>query len=157
MLMIGTIALLLLLVVIVCGPKMAEEIPPLVDANLVLQASVTKTASFDSAALDRGSGFDPGGLGEAVAGIVTVTAGTRADGDETYNFKLQQSADGSTGWEDIGVNKAVTVDSTTFTTGTYMCKGFATKRYQRLVLTAAGTTPSITYAAWLRPCGMAGR
>lgn len=124
-----------------------ERIPTLQDASLVLQASVTKAASFDSAGLDMGEGYSPDLLGQPVAGIVEVTAIDLAQADETYTFKLQESSDNGVldAFADVGVAVACTG------TGIIMCKGFLTKRYARLVLTAAGTTPSITYAAWLRP------
>jgi hypothetical protein len=126
------------------------RVPGPLDDNQLLQDTVTKTASFDSAAFDLGAGFDPESIGMPVAGVIQVTAGDRADSNETYTFKLQESADGSTNWTDIGVTTAVTVATTVFTTGTYVVKGFASKQFVRLSLAIAGTTPSITYKAWFR-------
>ena len=115
-------------------------VPP-IDYAAIIQASATKTATFSGAALDLGQGYAPGGLGRLLAAVVTVTAIDRTTTDETYNFKLQESADGSTGWTDIGFNVATTV------VGVIVAKGVVTTRYIRLVATLAGTTPSVTYSA----------
>lgn len=115
-------------------------IPP-IDAALELQASVTKTASFNGAALNLGDGYAPGGLGAIVAAVIDVTAIDTTSGNETYAFKLQQSADGSTNWTDIGPSVSATA------VGVIIAKGIVTTENIRLVLTAGGTTPSITYSA----------
>ena len=148
---LGTIVILGLLAIVVAAVlSMADPtIPTPQDEQLRLQAAVTKTADFDGAALDLGSGYAPGGVGKPVSAVINVTAGTRADSDETYAFNLQQSADAST-WETIG-SVSVTVATTVFATGVYLAKGLSTKRYKRLQLDVAGTTPSITYEAWLNP------
>jgi hypothetical protein len=116
---------------------------PMTDASLEIQPAVTKTASFNGPALDLGKGYAPGGLGTPLAAVVNVTAIDRTTGDETYVFKIQQSADGSTGWEDIGPATTTTV------VGSVVAKGLCTSRFVRLVLTPGGTTPSITYGAFL--------
>lgn len=125
------------------APKLVGGIPTPQDENLLLQDTVTKTATFNSAGLDLGAGFAPGGLGMPVAGVVDVSAIDRGTGDETYTFKLQESDDNAS-FADCGVATASLT-----ATGVVACKGFLTKRYARLVLTAGGTTPSITYKAWL--------
>lgn len=114
---------------------------PLIDGSLVIQAEVTKTDSFDGAALDMGEGYQPGGLGQLLAAVVDVSDLDKAAGNETYSLKLQESADGVNNWADIGPAVAVTE------MGTAVVKGIVTNRYLRLVLTAGGTTPSITYSA----------
>ena len=113
---------------------------PLVDAALAIQAAVTKAASFDGPALSMGTGYAPGGLGQALAAAVTVTAVKTSVADETYSLKLQQSSDGAA-WEDIGVGVLVTA------AGVVVVKGLCTKANLRLALTAGGTLPSITYSA----------
>lgn len=113
-------------------------------------AATTITATTNHTAIDMGSGFAPAGIGQPVAAVIQCTAGDRASGDETYNFKLQESSDNST-FTDISPNVAVTVSGTTFTTGVYVAKGLLSKRYVRLVSTLAGTTPSVTFKAWLNP------
>lgn len=124
---------------------MAEPtVPGPQDEQLVLQATATQTASANSAALDMGSGYAPGGVGQPVAAVIQVTAIDRVTGDETYNFKLQESSDNSA-WTDISPNVATTV------VGVIVAKGILTKRYVRLATTLAGTTPSVTYKAYLNP------
>lgn len=125
-----------------------QMIPGPPDAQLSLQAAATKTASFDSAALDLGNGFAPGGSGQPMVGVVNVTAIDKTDGNETYNFTLQESADGSTGWAAIGAAVAAAA------VGALAVKGFVTKRFVRLSMVAAGTTPSITYSANLSPISL---
>ena len=122
--------------------------PP--DASLVLQAAVTKTASFNSAWLDMGRGFAPGGLGMPVAGVVNATA-MDLTANETYVFHLEETDPDANGDPDatkiriIGAALAVTA------IGLHVTKGFVTTRFVRLALVAAGTTPSITYTGQLNP------
>lgn len=130
-------------------------IPGPYDASLVLQSRVTKTASFNSTGVDNGGGYAPGGVGAPMAAVVDVTAGDRANSDETYTFTLQESDDDST-YTAAGPSVAVTVSGTTFTTGAISVPGFVSKRYVRLALTITGTTPSITYSAHLVPIGRPG-
>jgi hypothetical protein len=120
--------------------------PP--DAQLVLQAAVTKTASFDSAGLDLRSGFAPQEPGEPMVGVVNVTAIDTTSGNETYSFVLQHSDDDNT-YVACGAAVVATAVSQV------LAKGFVTKRYVRLSLTAGGTTPSITYSAQLSPLRLA--
>ena len=118
-------------------------IPGPQDAGMVLQAEVTKTQDFDGAGLDMGEGFDPGGIGKLVAGVVTVVGDPDlANTDETYAFHLEESADNVT-FADCGLPLAVTAE------GVYVVKGILTKRYVRLVLDVDGTSPSIKYSASL--------
>src|SRR3712207_131356 len=119
-------------------------IPTPQDAGLLMQDTTTKTAAFNTPGLDLGSGFAPGGLGQSVAAVVHVTALDTADGNETYSFALQDSADNAS-FAAVGASTAVTA------TGAAAVKGRVTRRYVRLALTAGGTTPSITFKAWLNP------
>lgn len=114
---------------------------PMIDNALEIQPAVTKTASFNGPALDMGQGFAPGGLGKLLAAVVDVSAIDRTDANETYAFKLQESADGATAWADIGLPVSVAA------AGNTVAKAICTGRFIRLVLTAGGTTPSITYTA----------
>jgi len=116
-----------------------------IDEQMRLNASHTKTADFNGAAFDMGEGYAPPEPGQPVVAVIDTSALDTADANETYAFHLEESADGSTGWADIGVPVTVTA------AGVKLAKGFATKRYVRLVCDVGGTTPSITYEAWLRP------
>jgi len=127
---------------------------PMTDADQVLQASTTKTANFNGSWLDLGDGYDAAGsIGQPVAAAVKVTAADRAQSDETYSFKLQQTVpdaagvavDGSA--EDIGTPASVPVATTVATLGIVVPRGLVTSRFVRLVLTVGGTTPSVTYSA----------
>lgn len=118
-------------------------IPTPQDERSRLFASAQITATTNSAAFDLGANFAPGGPGLPIGAVVQASAVDRTTGDETYAIKLQESADGSTGWTDIGVAQSFTA------TGVYACFGFANRRYVRLVETLAGTTPIVTREAWL--------
>lgn len=148
------IAALALLAILAGGLKLNKDyIPGPLDANMVLQAAVTKTASFDSAGFNLGAGFAPGGVGSPMAAVVDVTACVRNDGDETYTFTLQEcdTVDGS--YTACGAAVAVDVSGTDATLGAISVPGFVSKPYVRLSLVIAGTTPSITYSAHLVPIG----
>jgi hypothetical protein len=123
---------------------MPVTIPTPQDKRLLLQETVTKTTNFDALAIDLGVGYAPGGPGQLVSALVAVVARDLADGNETYAFALQESAD----------NVAFTMcgaPATVASNGVTPVKGVLTKRYLRLALTVGGTTPSITYKAWLNP------
>ena len=119
-------------------------IPTPQDAQLLMQDATTRTASFNTPGLDLGLGYAPGGLGQPVAAVINVTALDAADGNETYAFVLQESADNVTF---AAVGTAATVSAV----GVAVAKGRLTKRYVHLALTASGTSPSITFKAWLNP------
>lgn len=119
-------------------------IPTPQDAALLMQDTTTKTSSYQTPGLDLGSGFAPGGLGKPMAAIVNVTALDLTDGNETYTLVLQESSDNST-FTNVGVTTTVTA------VGVTAVKGWVTKRYVRLSATTVGTTPSITFKAWLNP------
>ena len=144
-------SLLLAGAVIVAAAWMAENvIPGPMDEELLLQSTTTQTGSTNSAAIDMGAGFAPGGAGMPVAAVIKVTAADRTTGDETYNFKLQESADNVT-FTDCGGNYAVPVSGNSATLGTLVAKGVLSRRYVRLASTLGGTTPSVTFKAWLVP------
>ncbi len=118
-------------------------IPTPQDSALLMQDTTTKTASYLTPGLDLGSGFAPGGLGLPAAAIVLVTAADVAEGNEAYSLVLQESSD-NVSFSPVGSSVAGTV-------GVVPVKGWITKRYVRISLTIAGTTPSITFKAWLNP------
>jgi hypothetical protein len=123
---------------------MAITLPTPQDSALLMQDTTTKSASYNSTGLDLGTGFSPGGLGRPVASVVNVTAIDTSSGNETYSFTLEESSDNVT-FTAAGAAVAVTA------TGAVAVRGWITKRYARLALTAGGTTPSITFKAWLNP------
>jgi hypothetical protein len=119
-------------------------IPTPQDTRLLIQDTTTKTAAFNTPALDLGAGFAPGGLGLAVGAVVQVTASDLVDGNESYSFVLQESSDNVTFF-------AASAAVSTGAAATYPVRGRVTRRFVRLALTVAGTTPSITFKAWLNP------
>lgn len=113
------------------------------DSNIALQASVTKTASFDGAAVDLKTGTPRRGL----VGRVRYSAATNASGSNSVTFKIQESADNSN-WYDLSVagSDALAL-STTAQTGVTYIPFETSKRYVRLsvVVAGAGSTPTVTY------------
>lgn len=114
------------------------------ETTKTLQASVTKTATFSSATVDLGSDFAASDLGVATRVRVPVTAIVTNDLDETYSFKLEESAD-DVSWSDASKSVPATA------TGTLEFGAFVTMRYIRLTVTIDGTTPSITYSGTAAP------
>src|SRR5687767_2134474 len=112
---------------------MSNTIPTPQDTRLLLQDTVTKTASFNSAAIDLGAGYAPGGPGQRVSALVAVVTRDTSGGDETYAFALQESADNAT-FAAIGATTTVAANGVT------VVRGVVTTRYVRLALTAGGTT-----------------
>ena len=119
-------------------------IPTPQDTKLLIQDTTTRTATYNTPGLDLGAGFAPGGLGLPVGAVVLVTAIDTADGNENYTFTVQESNDNVT-FAAASPGTAVTV------VGSHAVRARITKRYVRLALTVAGTTPSITFRAWLNP------
>ena len=124
---------------------MAEPIIPTPqDSQLLLQDTTTKTANFNTPAVDCGAGFSPGGLGKPAAAVVQVTAVDTADGNEAYTFTLQESSDTVT-FTPAGASVSVGA------AGAHAARGWLTKRYARVALTVSGTKPSITFKSFLNP------
>src|SRR3954463_3518766 len=119
-------------------------IPTPQDTQFLLQDTTTKTAAFNTPAVDFGLGFSPGGLGKPVAGGVQVPALDPVDGNETYTFVLQESSDNVT-------FTAAGASTSASAVGGVAVRGWVTKRYARLALTVRGTTPSIPFKAWITP------
>ena len=119
-------------------------IPTPQDTRLLIQDTTTKTANFNTPAIDLGAGFAPGGFGLAAGAVVQATAVDVADGNETYTFTVQESTDNVSF---TAASAGVSVPAV----GAHAVRCRITKRYVRLALTVAGTTPSITFKAWLNP------
>jgi hypothetical protein len=108
------------------------------DANAVLQASVTKTASFNSAGFDLKTRTPRRGLVAKL--LVTAVSGT----SPTLDAKIQHSTDNST-WTDL----SVTLQGQITAVGEYHIPFNTDDEYVRLVATIGGTTPSFTYEAYI--------
>jgi len=149
---IACFALLVLGLIVTIGLRLnSGYIPGPYDAQMLLEdaAGVTKTADYDGASLDLGSGYAPGGIGQPMAAVVDLSDLDLASSDETYAFTLQESDDDGT-FTDCG--PAVEVAGT----GAVSVPGFVSKRYVRCQLDVSGTTPSATYTAHLVPLGPLG-
>lgn len=101
--------------------------------------TVTSIAPASITANTNGSGVDTLGFNDAMVQIIAGAIDTTT-GDETYSFKVQDSADNSTFADVTGLTNTVTA------TGQLKEIRLAelnlvTKRYIRVVLTVAGTTP----------------
>ena len=123
---------------------MPLTVPTPQDSSLLMQDTTTKTANYQTPGFDLGSGFAPGGLGQPVAAVVNVTALDLSSGNETYALTLEESADNAT-FTAAGATQSITA------AGAVGVRGWLTKRYARLSLVVGGTTPSITFKAWLNP------
>src|SRR4051812_20941583 len=99
------------------------------DSNLVLQASVTKTASFNGAAADLKAGTPRRGL----VARVLFSAATNASGSNAVTFTVEHSTDNSN-WYTVASGAADVVNlSTTAQTGEIRIPFSTSKRYVRLV------------------------
>src|SRR6476659_6306445 len=114
---------------------MPLTLPTPQDTALLMQDTATKTANFNTAGLDLGSGFAPGGLGKPVAAVVAVTALDSSSGNETYSLTLEESSDNVT-------FTAASAALAATATGAVAVRGWLAKRYARLALVVGGTTPS---------------
>jgi Bbp16-like protein len=116
------------------------------DSNLILQAAVTKIATFNGATVDLKAGTPPRGL---VARVIYSAAATSA-GAGAVTFKIQESANDST-WVDL-----VTFDPLVLSTTAIAAEVFervsTRKRYVRLIVSAiSGTDATVTYQGDLVP------
>lgn len=113
------------------------------DSNITLQASVTKTASFNGAGLDLKTGTPRRGL----VARVLFSAATNASGSNALTWTVEHSTDNSTFYTVASGAADVVNLSTTAQTGEIRIPFSTSKRYVRLVLTVsgAGSTPSVVY------------
>jgi hypothetical protein len=119
------------------------------DALITLQASVTKTSTFQSTAVDLKTGTPVRGL---VARVI-YSAATNASGSNTVAFTIEHSDDNSTFYT-LSSNAEYNVAlSTTAQSGEIFIPFRTWKRYVRLVATISGggSTPTITYGGEIQP------
>jgi hypothetical protein len=114
-----------------------------VDTALIPDVAVTKTANYNGAALDLGAGWAPQPY-EPLGIAIQTTAYDHVDGNETYQFIVEESPDNST-WTATGCSFFVTA------VGVYENVVKSTMRYVRARLVVAGTTPSLTYSVLFGP------
>ncbi len=115
------------------------------DANSVLQAAVTKTTAFGSAALDLKTGTPRRGL----KARLRVTNYSAAGAGAVWTPSIQESDDNTT-FTDLVMGTPLTCTTAAQTSRQFL--NFETsKRYVRLnvALSPTTSTPTITYAAEL--------
>jgi hypothetical protein len=112
----------------------------------VADVPITKTATFAGTAFDLGVVASQAGIGKPLAAVIKYS-GLVATG--TYVATLMDSPDAAT-WTAIG--PAITIPPGV-ASGKLSIPGFRTQRYVALALTLGGTSPSITYDAWLTQQG----
>jgi hypothetical protein len=115
------------------------------DALLTLQASVTKTATFNGAGVDLKAGTPRRGLWARVI----YSAATNASGSNTVAFTIDHSDDNSTFYQLAAGKENDIALSTTAQSGEFYIPVNTSKRYVRLTatVTGAGSTPTVTYGA----------
>lgn len=114
------------------------------DANTVLQASVTKTATFQpSTGLDLITGTPTRGL---VARVI-YSAGSAASGTDTVTFQIDASSDNSTFTNIASSDSPVTLPTSGTASGELFIPFRTKKRYVRLsaIFSSSAHTDTITY------------
>jgi hypothetical protein len=114
------------------------------DALISLQASVTKTATFNGAGVDI-KGTPRRGLWARVI----YSAATNASGSNTVAFTIDHSDDNSTFYQLAAGKENDIALSTTAQSAEFFIPINTSKRYVRLTatVTGAGSTPTVTYGA----------
>jgi hypothetical protein len=116
------------------------------DANLVLQASVTKVDTFNSAGVNLPTGTPARGL---VARVI-YSAASEASGGKTVTFKIQHGDTLGGTYYDLtsAADQALTL-TTTAQAGEIFIPFRTRRAYVRLVQTLSASTnsPTITYQA----------
>jgi hypothetical protein len=113
-----------------------------VDANLALQASVTKTATFNSTGVDLATGTPRRGL----KARVIYSAANTSSGAGSITFRITESSDNSTFTGIFQTTEATVTLSTTAAASEIFIPFETSKRYVRLELSAiSGTGATVTY------------
>jgi hypothetical protein len=117
------------------------------DTLAALQASATKTDTFNGAAYDLKTATPTRGL----VAVIDYSAATNASGSNAFTFSIDESADNSTWYTAASAAEDVVTLSTTAQAGRIFLRFTTHRRYVRLTVTqvGAGSTPTITYAGWI--------
>ncbi len=118
------------------------------DANAVLQATVTKTATFNGAGIDTINGGPARGFRAEVA-VSAATVATTGTAAEVVTFTIDVSSDNTT-YRTLATAPALTLTATAQTADFAMAFHVPkNEHWYRLTATFAGsgTTPSISYLA----------
>jgi len=120
------------------------------DANTVLQASVTKTATFQpTTGLDLITGTPTRGL---VARVI-YSAASAASGTDTVTFEIDESSDNSSFTNIVVSDQPVTLPTSGTGSGEIYMRFFTKKRYVRLsaIFSSSAHTDTITYQGDIVP------
>lgn len=101
-----------------------------------LHPTAARTATGQGSAVD---------IRDVEGDLAIVLDSGAGSGDMTLDAKLQDSADGSTGWADVS-GAAFTQVTTAASQQKIVVDTNAVKRYVRAAYTIAGTTPSFTFS-----------
>ena len=124
------------------------------DANLTLQTSVTKTATFNGAGVSLPGGTPTRGL----FAHVLYSAATNASGSNSVLFQIDVSPDGGSTWYDAefaAEDQVITLSTTAqsgeiiipFNTNTpTLLAGSAPEVRLTCTVSGAGSTPTVTYS-----------
>jgi len=116
------------------------------DAKTAMQASATKTAAFDSTAIDLATRSPL--FGNVLWARVIYSAANTSSGAGALTFEVQESADNSTFVKLTQTTESVLTLSTTAQSGEIYIPIVTSKRYVRLSLTGvSGTGATVTYQA----------
>lgn len=120
-------------------------------SNVLSKVTVRPVAAVAGAV--NGAAVDSLGYGNLMA-VVEVGATTGTPGSFSVAAKVQESADGSTGWTDItgAAITSITAADKSAQIGVYDISGKTRLRYYRVVVTPAfvgGTTPAVGISAHL--------
>jgi hypothetical protein len=116
------------------------------DAKIVLQASVTKTAAFDSVGVDLATRSPL--FGNVLWARVIYSAANTSAGAGALTFEVQASADDSTYVKIAQSAESILVLSTTALASEIFIPIVTDKRYVRLSMTGiSGTNATVTYKA----------
>lgn len=110
--------------------------------NLTIK-NIIPAATFTADA--NGSAVDVSEYDSPVAVVLNASAGT---GNMTLDVKLQESADGSTGWADVA-GAAFTQVTTTASSQKLVFNPAETAKFVRAVIDVGGTTPSFVIGSQL--------
>lgn len=116
------------------------------DAKTVMQASVTKTAAFDSTGIDLKTRSPL--FGNVLWCRVIYSAANTSSGAGALTFEVQASADDSTYVKIAQTAESILTLSTTAQAGEIFIPIVTNKQYVRLSLTTvSGTGATVTYQA----------
>lgn len=136
---------------------MRSEVNYIYDAEMDFRApgsaAVTATTTFGPLKLDKmtsGRGMLKNKLGaEGYDVVIAVSALDTTTGDETYTFSVEVGAAGAAATK-VGEVKVTKKGQTVLKLDAHTIEKLDADRVDiELVATLAGTTPSITFAAWL--------